>query len=178
MINMKSLKESLFDSKTQTMESLFDKDLITDKLPIEKEIKQFRNKDIAKLTSQEIMQKIHLIMDSCDAYTYDELKNHPVDLLKHVIILPTFDGTKAEDYIFVYSKDIPNWGIETVSNCIEKKTKNRAWCNYPWRDFDRFKDWDKKVECLRRIFIGSNVRTIYVIPEVLSKDLIKNMRGK
>lgn len=164
---MKSLKESLFD-----------KDLVTKKLPVEKEIKQFRNKDIAKLTSEEIKQKIHSIMDSCDVYTYDELKKHPIDLLKHVVIIPAFSGAEVRDYIFVYSKDIPNWGIVSVFNYIEKKTKNWAWNNYPRRDFDRFKDWDKKVDCMRTFFLGSDVRTFYIIPEELSKDLIKNMSGK
>ena len=159
-------------------ESLFDRDLVSEKLPVEKEIKQFRNKDIAKLTSQEIKQKIHSIMDSCEKYTYDELKKHPVDLLKHVVIIPAFGGAEVRDYMFVYSKNIPNWGIESVFNYIEKKTKNWAWNNYPWKDFDRFKDWDKKVDCMRAVFLGSNVKTFYVIPEGLSKDLIKNMSGK
>jgi hypothetical protein len=159
-------------------ESLFDNELTTNKLPIEKEIKQFRNKDIAKLTSEEIKQKIHSIMGLCEKYTYDELKTHPVDLLKHVIIIPAFEGAEIGDYIFVYSRDIPNWGIESVFNYIDKKTKNWVWHNYPWKDFDRFKDWDKKVDCMRSIFLGSNVRTFYVIPEGLSKDLIKNMSGK
>lgn len=159
-------------------ESLFDDELTTSKLPIEKEIKQFRNKDIAKLTSQEIKQKIHSIMSVCDVYTYDELKKHPVDLLKHVVIIPTFSGAEVGNYIFAYSRDIPNWGIESMYSFIEKKTKNWSWCNGPWRDLDRFKDWDKKVDCMRNFFIGSNVRTFYVIPEGLSKDLIKIMSGK
>jgi len=159
-------------------ESLFDRDLVSEKLPVEKEIKHFRNKDIAKLTSQEIKQKIHSIMDSCDVYTYDELKKHPVDLLKHVVIIPAFGGAEVGDYIFVYSKDIPNWGIESVFNYIEKKTKNWTWSNYPHRDIDRFRDWDKKVDCMRKVFLGSDVRIFYVIPEILSKDLIKNMSGK
>ena len=159
-------------------ESLFDKDLVSEKLPVEKEIKRFRNKDIAKLTSQEIKQKIHSIISTCDVYTYDEFKNHPVDLLKHVVILPAFGGASVRDYIFVYSKDIPNWGIESMFNYIEPKTKNWVWRNYSWREFDRFKDWNKKVDCMRDIFNGSNVRTFYVIPEKLSEDLIKSMSGK
>ena len=160
------------------VESLFDNDLVTKKLPVEKEIKQFRNKDIAKLTSEEIKQKIRSIMDLCDVYTYDELKKHPVDLLKRVVIIPVFGGADVSDYVFVYSKDIPNWGIESVFASIEKKTKNWAWKLRRWIDFDRFKDWDKKVDCMRKIFIGSDVRTFYVIPEWLSEDLIKNMSGK
>lgn len=160
------------------VESLFDKDLVSGKLPVEKEIKLFRNKDIAKLTSGEIKQKIRAIMDSCDVYTYDELKKHPVDLLKCVVILPTFGGAELQDYVFVYSKDIPNWGIESVFVNIEKKTKNWAWKSRRSMDFDRFNNWDKKVDLMRNVFIGSNVRTFYVLPEGLSKDLIKNMSGK
>ena len=167
---MKQLKEIL--------EGVFDKDLVVKKTSAEKEIEHFHNRDIAKLTSQEIKQKIHSIMNSCDVYTYDELKKHPIDTLKHVIISPAFGGAEVGDYTFVYSKDIPNWGIESVFNYIEQKTKNWAWHNYPWRDFDRFKDWEKKVDCLRNIFLGSNVQTFYVIPEILSKDLIKRMSGK
>jgi len=159
-------------------ESLFDKGLTTSKLPIEKEIKQFRNKDIAKLSAPDIMRKIQSIMAGCDVYTYDELKKHPIDLLKHVIIIPAFTGAEVCDYTFIYSRDIPNWGIESMFNYIKRKTKNWTWHNYPWRDFDRFKDWDKKVDCMRTVFIGSNVQTFYVIPEGLSRDLIKNMSGK
>lgn len=114
----------------------------------------------------------------CDVYTYDEFKKHPVDLLKHVVIIPTFGGAEVADYIFVYSKDIPNWGIESMFNYIEKKTRNWDWRNGPLRDLDRFKDWDKKVDCMKNVFLGSNVRTFYVIPESLSKDLIKNMSRK
>lgn len=39
---MKSLRESLFDSKIQTMESLFDKDLIEKDLPTFKEVFEFK----------------------------------------------------------------------------------------------------------------------------------------
>lgn len=159
-------------------ESLFDRDIISQKLPVENIIKHIRNKDIAKLTSQEIMQTFRIITDSCDVYTYDELKKHSIDLLKCVVILPTFGGEEVQDYVFVYSKDIPNWGIESVFASIEKKTKNWAWKSRRSMDFDRFKDWDKKVDCMRNVFIGSNVRTFYVLPEGLSKDLIKSMSGK
>ena len=167
---MKQLKEIL--------EGIFDKDIVVKKTFIENEIEHFHNRDIAKLTSQEIKQKIYSIMDSCDVYTYDELKKHPVDLLKHVIILPTYGGWEVGDYIFVYSRDIPNWGIESVYACIEKKMKNWSWHNYPWGNFDKFKDWEKKVDCMKDVFIGSNVQTFYVLPETLSKDLIKRMSGK
>jgi hypothetical protein len=168
---MKQLKEIL--------EGVFDKDLVIKKTSAEKEIEHFRNRDIAKMSSEDIMTKIHSIMNSCEKYTYDELKKHPIDTLEHVIILPTYGGYEVDDYTFVYSKDIPNWGIESVFSYIAKKTKNWTWCNYPWGDFDRFKDnWEKKVDCLRNIFIGSNVQTFYVIPEILSKDLIKRMSGK
>ena len=174
---MKSLVESLFDSETQMTESLFDKDLVSEKLPIEKEIKYFRNKDIAKMSIEDIRQKINSIIAACDSYTYDEFKKHPVDLLKHVVILPAFSGEDVNDYVFVYSRDIPNWGIETEFASIEKKTKNWAWKLFRSANF-RFKDWNKKVDYMRDIYIGSNVRTFYVLSEILSKDLIKNMRGK
>jgi len=167
---MRTLKEIL--------EGVFDKDLVTKKTSVENEIEHFRNRDIAKMSSGDIMTKIHSIMNSCDVYTYDELKKHSVDLLKHVVIIPAFSGAEVRDYTFVYSKDIPNWGIETMFTYIEHKTKNWVWSNYPWRDFDRFKDWDKKVDCMRKVFLGSDVRTFYVLPETLSKDLIKNMSGK
>ena len=159
-------------------ESLFDNGLTASELPIEKEIKQFRNKDIAKLTSEEIKQKIHSIMGSCEKYTYDEFKKHPVDLLNHVVILPTYTGSDVCDYIFVYSRDIPNWGTESIYALINKSTRNWRWEIHSWRDLDRFKDWEVKVNCMKNVFIGSNVETFYVFPEGLSKDLIKVMSGK
>ena len=164
---MKQLKEIL--------EGVFDKDIIVKKTSIENEIEHFRNRDIAKMSSEDIMTKIHSITEICDTYTYDEFKKHPIDTLEHVIILPIYSG---RDYLFVFSRDIPNWGIESVYAMVEKKTKNWSWMLGRLNGFDRFKDWEKKVECLKDIFIGSNTRTFYVLPAELSKKLIECIQKK
>ncbi len=68
--------------------------------------------------------------------------------------------------------------IESIFALINKSTRNWRWEIHSWRDLDRFKDWEVKVNCMKNVFIGSNVKTFYVIPEGLSEDLIKAMSGK
>jgi len=167
---MKQLKEIL--------EGVFDKDIVVKKTSIESEIEHFRNRDIAKMSSEDIMTKIHSITEICDTYTYDEFKKHPIDALEHIIILPIYGGWEVDDYLFVFSINYPNFGIESVYARIEKKTKNWSWRLRRLDGFDRFKDWEKKAECLKDIFIGSNTRTFYVLPAELSKKLIECIRKK
>ena len=159
---MKTLVESLFG------------DNIKSQLSVEKVINHLSNKDIAKLTQQDILQQFHILMESCDEYTADEMLKHPVDLQKQIIMLSVWGGRELKDYVFIFSKEIPGWGVESQKSWIDKKRKNWSWIGYSWRELDWKKDWQSKVHCMDNVWLGSNNSVkYYVLPEKLSRDLIK-----
>lgn len=159
-------------------ESLFD-DNITSDLSIEKIVKHFRNRDIAKQSYDDIIEQLEILFKSGDRYSRDELKKHPIDTFKNIIIMKS--GHMVDDYIFVFSKhrnpEPLGWSYFAWKTWIQKKTKNWSWFVNEYRDFDRRDDWEDKVDIMNHTWYLTDV-SYSVLPEKISQDLIKCIMGK
>lgn len=90
-------------------ESLFDKDLVTKKLPIEKYIHDFSSNALERLSMEERNLLFDQLFESGKVCNAAELRNNPVDLTKNIIIQRR-DGLKGLTeinypckYNFIYS---------------------------------------------------------------------------
>lgn len=151
---MKSLKESLFDSKTQMVESLFDKDLISKKLSIEKYMDDFGSYALEKLDPEERNTLFDQLFESGKVCNAAELRNNPVDLTKNIIIQRR-DGLKGLTeisypckYNFIYSLHVFNEGDKThIAVLIDVGNTGRYyyWDNTPLHGVDNKPTWKGKV---------------------------------
>lgn len=69
------------------VESLFDSDLITRKLPIEKYIDDFSSDALKKLSVEERNELFDRLFEMGDQYNAEQLKKNPLDLTKNILIV-------------------------------------------------------------------------------------------
>ncbi len=150
---MKSLVESLFDSKTQTMESLFDKDLVSKKLPIEKYMDDFSSYALEKLDPQERNSLFDQLFESGTVCNAAELRKTPVDLTKNIIMVRR-DGLRGLTeinypckYNFIYSMHVFSDGDRTyIAGLIDYHVgKSYYWDTSRFRAIDEKPTWKGKV---------------------------------
>ena len=172
---MKSLKESLFDSKTQTMESLFDKDLVSNKLSIEKYMDDFSSYALEKLDPQERNLLFDQLFESGKVCNAAELRNTPVDLTENIIMIRR-DGLRNLGeinypckYNFIYtlflSDEKPRTFIATLMDY--RGGKSYCWENSGYETFDKKPTWKGKVAT---IYTPNSTYSI-----ITNKEWVKNI---
>lgn len=167
---MKSLQESLFDD-----------DLVTKELPMEKIVKHFRNKDIAKMPGNELIQQIKILWEAGKEYNSEELKKHPVDTFKNIIILRHGGQNYLDSYMFIFNKhrtpEPHGWPYSAWKVWLAMARINFRWDVREYREFDRLDNWEDKVRIMNNTWLG-NTSMYCVLPENLSKELIKCIMPK
>ena len=138
---MKSLKESLFD-----------KDLVTRKLPIEKYMNDFSSYALEKLDPQERNTLFDALFESGKVCNAAELRNNPVDLTENIIMVRR-DGLKGLGeinypckYNFIYTLLFvgnPKTFVATLQDTGGGKWY--YWDNESLRTVDKAKTWKGKV---------------------------------
>ena len=140
---MKSLKESLFDT-----------DLTTRKLSIEKYMDDFSSNALEKLSPQERNALFDQLFESGDVCNAAQLRKTPVDLTKNIIIQRR-DGLKGlteinypRKYNFIYSLHVFNEGDKThMASLMDMGGAGRYyyWDNTPFHGVDNKPTWKGKV---------------------------------
>jgi len=138
---MKSLKESLFDT-----------DLTTRKLPIEKYMGDFSMYALEKLDPQERNTLFDQLFESGDIYNAAELRNNPVDLTKNIIMIRR-DGLKGLTeinypckYNFIY-RILFNGNLRTfVATLVDYRGgKHYCWEPSSFETIDKKPTWKGQV---------------------------------
>lgn len=140
---MKSLKESLFDT-----------DLTTRKLSIEKYMDDFSSNALEKLSPQERNALFDQLFESGDVCNAAQLRKIPIDLTKNIIIQRR-DGLKGlteinypRKYNFIYSLHVFNEGDKThVASLMDMGNAGQYyyWDNTYLRGVDNKPTWKGKV---------------------------------
>lgn len=143
---MKSLSESLFDG-----------DLTTRPLLLEKVLKNFNSDDLQGLSVEErnaVFDQLFEIGEQCNM---NDLRKSLIDLTENVIImrdniLPVNDIGYPMKYYFVYAinkqKDPETLSAVLLCNSVTLSLNNRLsyyWDVYPLSNFDKKRTWKQKI---------------------------------
>lgn len=137
---MKSLKESLFDT-----------DLTTRKLSIEKYMDDFSSNALEKLSPQERNALFDQLFESGDVCNAAQLRKNPVDLTKNIIMIRRdLKGLTEINYIckynFIYSIQFGDEDRSFVAVLIDYRGgKSYCWESSRFETIDKKPTWKGKV---------------------------------
>lgn len=142
---MKSLKESLFD-----------KDLVTRKFPIEKYMGDFSSYALEKLDPVERNALLDTLFESGAVCNAAELRKTPVDLTKNIIIMRSDDPNLLNNldeihypyrYSYIYSISIRDEDEKTFIASLDGTSSGKYyyWDNEGFPRVDKARSWKGKV---------------------------------
>ena len=91
------------------VESIFDKDLVSNELPIEKAVKKLDDQSLYYMSGEEVLDALKTIVNDLPHYSVKEIKQNPVDLSTNVLIvirknLKIFNPIdEVSKYVFIFN---------------------------------------------------------------------------
>ena len=155
------------------VESLFDDDLVSSVLPVEKAVKELDRYSLKDMSYEHVMNIIHLIEDSGEKYNAVGVKSHKTDLSKNVLMfirknLKTLN--EVSKYGFYYMMDKDGNGEKLYSVGLLNKSAG----GYYWETYNRYKytptKWKTFISLVDKYYAGCD---FIILPELISEELIK-----
>jgi len=177
---MKSLKESLFDD-----------DLATKELDVEKISKNFDSKTFQSLKSvADILDRMEAIVNAGKEYTFDQLKKKNIDLSKNIVVYYNKHDFRKVSYNFIFMHNFYDGLNDTYKDCllIGSLFGRNSWAprNYEWifniwgRDVTVESAWSEYLKSMQKYYIDNGAKDIkfYMLPKNISENIIKCMLKK
>lgn len=161
------------------VESLFDKDLTSKKLSIEKYMDDFSSYALEKLDPQERNSVFDQLFESGTVCNADQLRKNPVDLTKNIIIQRR-DGLKGlteinypYKYNFIYSIHVFADGDRTFAATLQDTNGGKFyyWDNEEFSRVDKARSWKGKVAA----FYAPNCSYSIISNEKWVKEIIDSI---
>ena len=165
-------------------ESLFDKDIVTKELPLEKYMKNFSSDALQRLSVEERNSVFDQLFDSGEQYNAAELRKNPIDLTKTVLIQRRDDLIVSESdypvkYTFIFAvpvdfgMDIPGYETTFIANLRNSSAFRSSyyWDNETFDRVDKKSTWKGKVSAL---YVPNSSYSV-IANEKWSKEIIDSI---
>ena len=160
------------------VESLFDKDLVTRKLSIEKYMDDFSELALQKLSVDKRNELFDRLFEIGDRYNAEQLKKNPLDLTKNILIVRRDQLKHWYDYeypcrfVFVFSVDDK---IHRAALMDSFKTRY-YWDPNIFKEWNNTTTWKEKISVVDKFYGGCSYSVISN-PEWV-KNIIKGITKK
>ena len=155
------------------VESLFDKDIVSSPLQVEKVIKSMTYHNMKGMSDEEGVNNTLSIVNSAKQYNTNELKKTPIDLSKNILIVKR---TKLRNCAFAEEVCKYVYYYEQRGNVVKTSLQNKFKGGFYWDALIPVTDWEsvKKywIRFVSRLnkYWGDGIE-FYVLDESLSKKL-------
>lgn len=174
------------------LESIFDDDLATKELDVEKISKNFDNKSLQSLKSTwDIKDQMDAIINVGEECTFDQLKKKNIDLSKNIVVQRKEKDYRMINYSFVFVHQFYN-ALERINgDCLligtffgrnQWKPRDYKWEFNVW-DWNVTVEsaWDEYIKTVKTCYIDHGVGPdlkFYILPKNISENIIKCMLKK